>query len=1155
MINFQERCVDLEGSICLDEGMLELIACTKQTKERESIVVVHAKPMHIHTALLLLGAQSGNPAMRRPIGEGGTRWVDIPPRGDPVDVYLVFRNKEGKVVEHPIGDFVNRSDKDLDMNTNQIHRKLGISLSILTLLLVPLACYGSEADFYTDEQIYRSRPEPNREMAFGHVGVTGVMVRIYQGVTIKVEGTVAGSPADSKFKKGEIVTGINGVSLKGKNPFVTFGNALTDAEATDGQMIFAVASADGTLKRKETVCIPVLGSYSETWPLDCSKSKQIIEQAAEFYADRSKFGRQYDERGIPAALACLFLLSTGDNKYIPPVKAYFDSFPKDVKAIGDHTWNNGYNGIACGEYYLRTGDESVLPIMQYYCDDAKHRQKFGRGWVHWGTGVSPGYVASGLMNPAGAQVLTTLLLGKECGVHVDDKTLLGSLEYFYRFAGRGTVPYGDHRGEGGLGSNGKDGMIAASMQIAAGSQGDVTIYEKARQYLGMSMLTSYPVLVKGHGDEGRGDGIWRSVITSYTLRDRPAQYRTAMDRLTWWHDLSREPGGSIGIGTLTWQNGIIGSSGPGVGLSYTAPLRTLRITGAPRTKYSKDYTLPANIWGTRADRAFLSIDHNPKYYDYGGDDPTHIPFYALGGAYHRSRADLESVPREVMLKNVYHRRYMIRAQAAKALRAVGAFDEIEKLLRDPDPRVRRAGLDGLIDYNYWFAIGRKPVSAEQFSAAMLAAIKKMLSDPNESWWVVDGALMALKFAPASDIQACKSLITPWTKHSDWWLRESSFMALSGLEKDDALYLEILPTLLTMVTEEYHTQPRSRMLGHLKGALKSKTRTSPAGELILTGLQSAVSTSEIKTGLRSPEGAYNVLEVARACLQDDPTTAVVVAQMIQQRFGQFATADLVKLVATPNSSPEGKPYGLYTALDYQSPQQREGLTDILFDTFRKELINRMVAEDASENQPLVDTIIDLTKLRKPVAGWRPVGAPKLEDRIWRFTSFDPQVEQDRMHPREKKRFRSIQLPDELNGWSEIDFDDSRWKQGHAPIGIGVHRARGVSFENNSDWGEGEFIVMRTTFELDAVDCDSYRLSILAKQGFHVYLNGHRIHTYIWWKDMPHYRPIVLDAGHIKHLKEGTNVLAAYGNVQYDKKSHEPAGQMDLFIEGLKMSDLK
>ena len=50
------------------------------------------------------------------------------------------------------------------------------------------------------------------------------------------------------------------------------------------------------------------------------------------------YDTRFDERGIPAALACLFLLSTGDDRYVPPVKAYFGSFPKDVKAIGDHTW-------------------------------------------------------------------------------------------------------------------------------------------------------------------------------------------------------------------------------------------------------------------------------------------------------------------------------------------------------------------------------------------------------------------------------------------------------------------------------------------------------------------------------------------------------------------------------------------------------------------------------------------------------------------------------------------------------------------------------------------------------------------------------------------------------------------------------------------------
>ena len=346
---------------------------------------------------------------------------------------------------------------------------------------------------------------PTSERYFGGIGTTGLKPRIYPGVVLKVEEMAPGSPSEGKFAKGEILTGINGTALKGLNPFVAMGNALTKAEATDGQMVFDVTSADGKTQRKETVTIPVLGAYSKTWPLDCPKSKRIIEEAAAFYSDPKKF----NEDGIPGALVCLFLLSTGDDKYLPRVKAYFDAFPKDVKAIGDHTWNNGYNGIACGEYYLRTGDKSVLPIMQHYCDDAKARQKFDCGWTHWSNGVSPGYVAGGLLNAAGAQLLTTMLLGKECGVNVDEKTLLNALRHFYRFAGHGGVAYGDHRAEGGFGSNGKDGMIAAAMQIASGAQGDTTIYQQAAKSLAMTMIDSYPGLAMGHGDEGRGDGIWQ----------------------------------------------------------------------------------------------------------------------------------------------------------------------------------------------------------------------------------------------------------------------------------------------------------------------------------------------------------------------------------------------------------------------------------------------------------------------------------------------------------------------------------------------------------------------------------------------------------------------------------------------------------------------
>jgi hypothetical protein len=68
-----------------------------------------------------------------------------------------------------------------------------------------------------------------------------------------------------------------------------------------------------------------------------------------------------------------------------------------------------------------------------------------------------------------------------------------------------------------------------------------------------------------------------------------------------------------------------------------------------------------------------------------------------------------------------------------------------------------------------------------------------------------------------------------------------------------------------------------------------------------------------------------------------------AQMFQQRFDLFATDDLIRFVATPNSNPEGRPYGLYTTLEQLPPQQREELTDILFNEYRPELIKRMVAD--------------------------------------------------------------------------------------------------------------------------------------------------------------------------------------------------------------------
>lgn len=110
-IDLKRRLVDLEATICLDRGPLEVIACTEGTKEHESIVSVKVKPRHVHLGLLLIGAKNGKPAMRRRLKDGGKhpRWVDVPPSGDPIAVSLVFKDEAGKATERPIGDFVRRA--------------------------------------------------------------------------------------------------------------------------------------------------------------------------------------------------------------------------------------------------------------------------------------------------------------------------------------------------------------------------------------------------------------------------------------------------------------------------------------------------------------------------------------------------------------------------------------------------------------------------------------------------------------------------------------------------------------------------------------------------------------------------------------------------------------------------------------------------------------------------------------------------------------------------------------------------------------------------------------------------------------------------------------------------------------------------------------
>jgi hypothetical protein len=84
----KKKAVIADGQVSLREGMLEMFACTRNTKEHESIVSVNSKAYLIHTALLLLGAEPGQPAQFVPKYR--------PPSGTEIEITVEWQDERGK---------------------------------------------------------------------------------------------------------------------------------------------------------------------------------------------------------------------------------------------------------------------------------------------------------------------------------------------------------------------------------------------------------------------------------------------------------------------------------------------------------------------------------------------------------------------------------------------------------------------------------------------------------------------------------------------------------------------------------------------------------------------------------------------------------------------------------------------------------------------------------------------------------------------------------------------------------------------------------------------------------------------------------------------------------------------------------------------------
>lgn len=661
------------------------------------------------------------------------------------------------------------------------------------------------SDYYTVHPLFNPHPVENRTWTVSRFGPVGIGIDLMPPrFTMKIRNVEPGSPADGKLEPGQIIQSINGETLRDIDPREWLGRMIAKVEASDGKLNFKLEE-EGTTK-SVTVTIPVLGAYSENWPLNCPKSDKIVRNLANYLAKKGNHAGPSTK-----GLGLLFMLSTGEEKDLEVARRWVAEVVEEYKEVeridsnAYYTWNVGYGGPALCEYYLRTGDESVMHLINLLTDYAK-RSMYNGGWSHRGITLTFPYMGGAHLNACGVHVVTFLLLAKECGAEVDEYTLQTSLKQFYRFAGRGNTPYGDGLPEMSFVDNGKTGALAFTMAAAASltPEGEKSIYAKARDVSAVKSFYSTSWLNHGHTGGGIGE-IWRGASMGLMAEKKPAKHREFMNHRQWFYDISRRHDGSFGIvgGGNRYDQELWGT---GMALSYTVPRKTLRMTGAPPSPHSQKYQLPARPWGTARDEEFYRLDPVPGT-DLTGEavDAEQLETHSSWPIY-RTVMD-PSVDDKTLMEFAHHPDHGIRRYAVDAIFKHQRDHLILKLLQAEHPRARHAGTIAI-----YGTFKRRPMGADRLTPEMIKLLTQMIHDPDESWWIVYNAIMALDACEADIIEPHIDRLVDWLEHDEWWLNMAAMTVLNKVVTSPEHYQRLLPLYGKKIANNRRAVP----LGPLKG---------------------------------------------------------------------------------------------------------------------------------------------------------------------------------------------------------------------------------------------------------------------------------------------------------------------------------------------------
>jgi hypothetical protein len=493
--------------------------------------------------------------------------------------------------------------------------------SIKTIGLLAALAMGSTSPLFSQAPdltaagaIAAIQTDPHSSPVYGetyNLGATGMRGWIYnkmesnheraQGRTtqnsrqILVTHVGAASPADGVVKIDDVILGVDGKPFS-DDARKSIARAIQEAEteARGGVLTLTVWRAGQT--QELSLKLAVMGTYSETAPWNCEKSKRILGAAIKVL-EKEKL-----EPNWAGSIQGLALLATGKPEYLPKLQDFARMLTKPVvdpdmkptktdDAVWGDTWNMSYRTVFLCEYYMVTRDQDALQTIKNNAISLARGQSaygtFGHGYASLTkdrnfNGSVPPY---GAVNMAGLPANLAIVLAKKCGVqHPEiDQAISRAAGFVGYFTDKGSIPYGEHAPGWSYHENNGMNAIAAVLFAAMGDK------PKETEFFARMATAGYANREFGHTGQGFSY-LWSALGAAVGGPEAAAAF---FGKCSWHLDLVRRSDGSFtydggeqyGAGHTDDNTYFGNSSYCGLSpaatyvLTYSLPLKKLVITG------------------------------------------------------------------------------------------------------------------------------------------------------------------------------------------------------------------------------------------------------------------------------------------------------------------------------------------------------------------------------------------------------------------------------------------------------------------------------------------------------------------------------------------------------------------------------------------------